>query len=65
MGLTPSCMKADNTKITIKSSCFQKPIQIILNDDDIETTDFLEDIVKKVLERKQTILEKKRNSIIN
>lgn len=62
--LTPSCIKADNTKITIKSSCFQKPIKIVLNDDDIETTEVLEDIVKKILERKKTITEKKRNSVI-
>lgn len=63
MGLKPSCMKSDETKLTISSSCFDKKISISLNNDDEGDMEILSTIVNNVMERKKTIIEKKRQSL--
>lgn len=60
--IKPQCFNSETTSIKIKSSCFDKPIEIHFGNDDEETHAVLEEIVSKILERKKTIIEKKRLS---
>jgi len=59
MGLTPSCMKSDKTTLTISSSCFEKKVKIILDNENEEHNEILDILMTKIKEkRKQSIKNK-------
>lgn len=51
----PECLSCEKSSIRIKSSCFDKPIVIYMNDDDEESLRHLEEVLKKVVEKKQSM----------
>lgn len=61
---TPSCIKNnEGTVISVKSSCFEKPLKIVVSDDDDDMLEHLDAIIKSI-HRKKTMIKQKRLSEI-
>lgn len=67
MGLRPSCMKVDNqgTIISVKSKCFEKPIKIIVSEEDDDMLEHLNQILDAIKGKKEEIKRRKTLSNIN
>lgn len=61
----PSCVKNnEGTVLNIKSSCFEKPLKIVIDDEDDDMLEHLQGIIETI-HRKKTIIKDKRLSLSN
>lgn len=61
----PKCVHNNNgTVLSIKSNCFSKPIKIYISDDDDETLEKVQELIREI-ERKKTLIKSQKNSDMN